>query len=205
MVPLSWERDTRKLFIRLLRGLRMLNFIQSAQTANPQTEDAVSLLLGCHDRIRHFTQVGMRLAESPQAPASDRIDAARAVLRYYTVALPLHEADENESVYPRLRRALPPGELAHANQQMVEQHAGINASVVELVPMWQQIERAPQSQDELGERLRLGTERLRTLWSVHLALEEDQVIPAMRKYLTEEDLTEIAREMQARRQPVPSR
>ena len=179
----------------------MLNTIKSARSAAPEVEDAVSLLLGCHDRIRHFTEVGERLAQSPQAPATDRAAAARAVLRYYTVALPLHEADENESVYPRLKRALPPGELAHANQQMVEQHAGIDATIAELVPMWQQIERDPQSQNELGELLRHRTGHLRSLWNAHLALEEEQVIPAMRKYLPPQDLSQIAQEMRDRRQP----
>jgi hemerythrin-like domain-containing protein len=178
----------------------MLNTIKSGPAAGAETEDAIALLLGCHDRIRHFTEVGARLAQSPQAPAPDRAEAARAVLRYYTVALPLHEADENESVYPRLKLALPPGELAQANQQMVEQHAGINFSIAELVPMWQQIERDPQTQNELGERLRLRTEQLRSLWNVHLTLEEEQVIPAMRKYLGAEDLSAIAKEMRDRRQ-----
>ncbi len=179
----------------------MLDTIKSVRNTAPETEDAISLLLGCHDRIRNFTDVGMRLAQSPQAPAKDRADAARAVLRYYTVALPLHEADENESVYPRLRRALPPGELAVANQQMVEQHTAINAAVAELLPMWQQIERQPHSHSELAERLRLQTEHLRSLWNIHLALEEEQVIPAMRKYLAAEELSRIAQEMRDRRQP----
>ncbi len=179
----------------------MLNTIQSVRAAASETEDAISLLLGCHERIRYFTEVGMRLAESAHAPAQDRADAARAVLRYYTVALPLHEADENDSVYPRLKQALPPGELALANQQMIDQHADIDATVAELVPMWEQIEGDPQSQDELGERLRLGTAHLRSLWNVHLILEEEQVIPAMRKYLSVEDLFAIAQEMRERRQP----
>jgi hypothetical protein len=52
----------------------------------------------------------------------------------------------------------------------------------------------------LGERLRLRTEQLRSLWNVHLALEEEQVIPAMRKYLVAEDLSAIAKEMRDRRQ-----
>ena len=179
----------------------MLNTIKSAHSAASETEDAVSLLLGCHERIRHFTEVGMRLAESAHAPAKDRADAARAVLRYYTIALPLHEADENESVYPRLKQALPPGELALANQQMVDQHADIDATVADLVPMWERIERDPQSQAEFGERLRLRTEHLQSLWNAHLALEEEQIVPAMRKYLAPEQLSQIAQEMRDRRQP----
>ena len=34
------------------------------------------------------------------------MNAADAVHRYYSIALPLHEADENESVYQRLWRKL---------------------------------------------------------------------------------------------------
>ena len=178
----------------------MLNTIKSAHSSASETEDAVSLLLGCHERIRHFTEVGVRLAESAYAQAKDRADAARAVLRYYTIALPLHEVDENESVYPRLKRALPTGELALANQQMIDQHADIDATVAELVPMWEQIERDPQSQGELEQRLRLRTEHLQSLWSIHLALEEEQIVPAMRKYLAPEQLSRIAEEMRDRRQ-----
>jgi hemerythrin-like domain-containing protein len=179
----------------------MLNTIKSARSAASETEDAVSLLLGCHERIRHFTEVGMRLAEAAHAPAQDRADAARAVLRYYTIALPLHEADENESVYPRLKEALPPGELVLANQRMVDQHADIDATVAELVPMWERIERDPQSQAEFRERLRLRTEHLRSLWNVHLALEEEQIVPAMQRYLAPEQLSGIAQEMRDRRRP----
>jgi hypothetical protein len=37
------------------------------------------------------------------------------------------------------------------------------------------------------------------LWDVHLALEEQEVVPAMRRYLTEEELKAIEQEMRARR------
>lgn len=94
-------------------------------------EDAVTLLLACHDRIRHFTDIAERLAQNPGSPARDRQDAAGAVLRYYQVALPLHEADENESIYPRLHEKLPPGYLAAANESMVQQHNAIDALVAE--------------------------------------------------------------------------
>jgi hemerythrin-like domain-containing protein len=178
----------------------MLNSIRASTTTSPEIEDAVSLLLGCHERIRHFTAVALRLAESQQAPASDRIQAARSVLRYYTVALPLHEADENESVYPRLKKVLLPGELADANQQMIEQHKNIDATVVELIPMWQEVEQNPEAQEALSDRLRDRTKRLSELWSAHLKLEEEQVIPALRRHLTPEDLRAIQQEMHDRRQ-----
>ncbi|MGB6385297.1 MAG: hemerythrin domain-containing protein [Terriglobales bacterium] len=180
----------------------MLNSIRTNSSPSAEVEDAVSLLLGCHERIRHFTAVAVRLAESQQAPASERIQAARAVLRYYAVALPLHEADENESVYPRMKNALLSSELANANEQMIEQHKNIDATVAELIPMWQEVEHDPEGQDALAlnDRLRDRTERLSELWSAHLKLEEEQVIPALRQHLTAEDLRAIQQEMRDRRQ-----
>jgi len=174
----------------------MLTKIESRKAGE---EDAISLLLGCHDRIRHFTEVARKLAEHPGAPPNDRADAASRVLRYYTVALPLHEADENQSIYPRLKKALPAGALAEANQQMLEQHAGIDELIAELVPMWQTVKSQPEEQTQINDVLSDRTRRLESLWNVHLGLEEDQVVPAMRSYLTPDELNAIKQEMRDRR------
>jgi hemerythrin-like domain-containing protein len=177
----------------------MLNTIRSTPEAAPSEETAVDLLLGCHQRIRHFTDVALRLAQNPGAPAEDRAQAARAVLRYFTVALPLHEADENDSVYPRLQQALTEGPLAEANEAMVEQHRGINAALSQLIPLWRTVESDPAQQPALKSLL-AATTHLQRLWDVHLKLEEEQVIPAMREYLAEGTLGEIRAEMRNRRE-----
>lgn len=158
------------------------------------------MLLGCHQRIRHFTEVALRLAENSTAPKTatreERAAAVQSVLRYYTQALPLHEADENDSLHPRLRRVLPEGVLAEANEAMVQQHTEIDALIAHLVPAWRELERDPQHpQADLLQQ----TERLHQLWSSHLQLEEEQVIPAMQRYLPTDELRAIEAEMRARR------
>lgn len=155
------------------------------------------MLLGCHQRIRHFTKVALRIAQTFSAPSDERATAAQSVLRYYTEALPLHEADENESLHPRLRRVLPEGALAEANDAMVQQHSEIDALVARLIPAWRELERDPQHpQTDLLQQ----TEQLQQLWSSHLQLEEEQVIPAMQRFLPAADLRSIEAEMRARRQ-----
>ena len=121
------------------------------------------------------------------------------MLRYFTVALPLHEADENDSVYPRLRQALTEGPLAEANEAMVEQHRGINAALSQLIPLWRTVKSDPVQQSKLNPLLATTT-HLQSLWDVHLKLEEEQVIPAMREYLAEGTLREIRAEMRNRRE-----
>lgn len=173
----------------------MLTQIQSGQGGE---ETAISLLTGCHDRIRHFTGIAMRIAQNPDAPPAELSDAAASVVRYYTVALPLHEQDENESVYPRLRDAGPPADVAAANDAMLHQHAGLNEVVAELLPLWQEVQRNPAAIASFAAPLRERTLRLEALWQEHLRLEEEIVFPAMQRELAAQ-LPAIAAEMRARR------
>jgi hemerythrin-like domain-containing protein len=179
----------------------MLTSLKTEATPVSDQEDAIALLLGCHDRIRHFTEVADRLNRNQQSPPAERQETARAVLQYYEIALPLHEADENESVYPRLRKALPPGELAAANQTMIDQHTEIDDLIAQLLPLWRAIGGDPVQQESLSVELTERVQRLKQLWCSHLSLEEEMVIPAMRRFLSQQDLGAIAAEMRSRRQP----
>jgi hemerythrin-like domain-containing protein len=50
--------------------------------------------------------------------------------------------------------------------------------------------------DELRDRVK----QLQQLWTTHLRLEEQDVVPAMRAFLSEQDLKAIEADMRARRQ-----
>ena len=81
------------------------------------------MLQDCHARIRHFTQLSRTLAEARAASQTQVAEAAEAIFRYFKYALPLHEADENETLYPRLHDVAPLGTpLRDAARAMVEQH-----------------------------------------------------------------------------------
>lgn len=159
-------------------------------------EDAIALLLGCHQRIRHFTRVAVDLSRR-EAPPDQVQAAARGVHRYYTQALPLHEADENDSIHPRLRAAAPPSELAAANQAMVDQHAGLDIRIAALIPQWEAVARDPLQAEKTGPE----AAALLAAWNDHLALEERVIFPALRNWLSAEDLAAIREEMVERRKP----
>ena len=179
----------------------MLNTIKSvAHNQDYAPEDAVSTLLGCHDRIRHFTNMALRLASADHVSNDDIVSAAGQVHRYFTVALPLHEADENESLHPRLRQAAPEGELAGAAADaMVEQHRSIDEIVERLVPICELLTRNPAVHKALAPELLQLSTALQQMFASHLELEEQTIFPAIRKYLTEFQLASIVEEMQYRR------
>lgn len=176
----------------------MLNQITPAN--NAAAEDAVTLLLGCHDRIRNFSSVAAKLAHAQGASPADVVQAADGLLRYFTIALPLHEADENESIHPRIRKASPLGDLAGpAVDAMMEQHEHIDLVVDRLVPLWALVKSNPDKLEELAGEMCGHTNRLSELFKAHLELEETIIFPAMRRLLPEAELHAILLEMKGRR------
>lgn len=81
----------------------MLRSIGSRPPADGDDASLAGLLADCHERIRRFAAMAATLAASSDAPAADVADTARAIRRYFAEALPLHKADEEESILPRLR------------------------------------------------------------------------------------------------------
>lgn len=178
----------------------MLNNIAPTAHLESSSQSAIELLLGCHQRIRHFSGVAKRLAHAQGATTQEIVQAAQSLVRYFTVALPLHEADENLSIHPRLRRAAAEGELAGpAADAMVEQHLSIDQIVDALVPLWQVLTANPSKLDEFAGELCQLSSTLDQMFDAHLKLEEETVFPAMRRLLSEQELAEIVNEMQARR------
>ena len=178
----------------------MLNQIKSVSTRSSGSQDVTELLLACHQKIRHFSQVSVRLAHAHGISEAEVRQAADGLLRYFTVALPLHEADENLSIYPRIRNAAPPPELAGpAADAMVDQHLAIDEVVERLIPLWTMVKAAPDKLPELSGEMCGLAKRLQELFDAHLRLEEETIFPALQKYLPQPELDVIVQEMQARR------
>jgi hemerythrin-like domain-containing protein len=174
-------------------------------------ETVQQALVGCHTRIRHFTEMACKLAHAHQAEAAQIQRAAAEVQRYFTVALPLHEADENQSLHPRLMRALgsevSPSETdvlrrlgGPAADAMVEQHESIDQLVERLLPLCTILRSQPEKLEELSPELHEISAALREIFTAHLEMEEKTVFPAMEKFLSADELSQIREEMRARRQ-----
>ena len=159
--------------------------------------EPAELLLECHGRIRAFLAMGARLASRPDAPPSERVEAVRALLRYFRVALPLHEADEEESLAPRLHAADPSGAIEEAIATITTEHARIGAILLDVDPMWQAIATDPGAPH--APRLAETTRALDAAFTAHLAFEEAQILPAIARVLALEERRTVVEEMRNRR------
>jgi iron-sulfur cluster repair protein YtfE (RIC family) len=176
----------------------MLNQISPAQKPQNAENDAVGLLVGCHQRIKHFTSVATKLAHAQGATAQEIQDAAETVYRYYSISLPLHEADEEDSLRPRLDK-ISDDRVQHALAAMHDQHMAIDDLLERLLPLLRLVGNNPATLGDAGGEMCSITKALSEMFAAHLQMEEEVIFPAIEQSLTENDRVELLAEMRGRR------
>ncbi len=175
----------------------MLHEIKSTNPAS-SFENAVDLLIACHERIRHFSSMLRKLAHAEGATDEEIRNAAGSALRYFSIALPLHEADEEESVRPRLI-ALSNPEITGALEAMTHQHQAVDDLVERLSPVLRLLSHNPAKLPDVHAELCSLSAALQEVFEGHLALEESVIFPFLHQQLSPEALTSVLGEMQQRR------
>ena len=158
--------------------------------------ELIELLTECHERIRSFLDLAHRLGTTPGLTLDDVSTTASQIHRYFTNAFPLHMADEDELLLPRLRDREPALDAALSRMETDhEEHADL---VERLVALCDELTRDPR---RLAARRRLLGETVDALTlglEAHLSLEELVIFPRLAMLSTVERAA-IHREMRARR------
>jgi hypothetical protein len=136
------------------------------------TDEPGDALRACHERIRKFLAMAVRLASDEAAPVDDVWAAAGAVARYFDDALPLHERDEDESIAPRLT-GVP--EVA----TMRAEHVAMRADVLALIAACEELASRPLARDAVRPELARVLAALAPAMDAHLAAEERAIFPAL--------------------------
>jgi hypothetical protein len=146
----------------------MLVSIRKSPRETP-TDEPADLLLACHARLRHFSATAVALATRSDLDEKQIDDASNELVRYFRVALPLHEADEEVTLAPHLE---PLVEAAAALETMHRQHVAIHAKLDVLLPLWEARKRHEST---------AAAHELASLLDDHLALEESRIFPCIAK------------------------
>ncbi len=162
--------------------------------------DVVDLLVECHGRIRKVLAFARQLADKPEAPPGEVRAVAGQIRRYFAVAFPLHVADEEELIAPRL--AGTGAAVARALATMHRDHGAHAAEIARLVEICGELEREPgRLASRVGE-LAASAAQVAADLEPHLELEERVVVPAIRG-LAEAQRDAIRSGMRARRESAP--
>lgn len=165
-------------------------------------DEPIGLLTDCHRRIEMFLELLQRAVRDHAEPPLDAsaANAIRNAQRYFAKAAPKHTADEEESLFPRLRAAATAQGQHCASIARLEsdhEHADrLHAQADALLEAWLRDGSLPPAQrTELGAMLA----SLRALYREHIHVEEAEVFPLAGALLSPADLSAVGSEMRARR------
>lgn len=180
--------------------------IQIGAKPAPTFEQPLELLSDCHRRVESFLRALVIVAEQAKGGTLDgrQREGLETALRYFREAAPKHTADEEESLFPRMRA------LGDAAREALAKIDALEADHVTAKRGHELVERLGQKWLRDGS---LSSEETRQLTDVllelqatyqkHIAIEDNEVFPLAAKVVPADKLAEVGREMAARRgQPV---
>lgn len=165
--------------------------------------DPTGLLSDCHRRIEMFLGTLERIASVIDRPLTeDTRPALQSALRYFREAAPKHTADEEESLFPRLRQMhLPDVESAIERLELLENDHVLAGSLhAEVEELGQRYLAAGRLESTGVEAFRKAIASLVSIYKEHISIEDTVIFPLAARRLSSTDKTAIADEMAGRRE-----
>lgn len=163
-------------------------------------DDPIGMLKDCHRRIEQFLRILCLVAERAAGRGLDEEEssAVKAALSYFRTGGQRHTADEEQSLFPRLREeSASDGVSDLARLEDDHQIAdALHANVDALYNMWI-VKGGLAHADE--QALLDATRQLSRLYAAHIEVEESIVFPLAARTLSLASITAIGEEFRARR------
>ena len=169
---------------------------------NHDFNDPTGLLSDCHRRIEMFLGSLQAVATVVDAqPDEETRRALDGALRYFREAAPKHTADEEQSLFPRLRGInTPQVQTAFSKLEELEgDHRWAEPLHDEVERLGLEYLESAQFSSAQVERFRKAVADLTVMYKRHIALEDGILFPVASQALSPEDKHAIAEEMAERR------
>jgi hemerythrin-like domain-containing protein len=175
--------------------------IQIGQKPESGFDNPLGLLSDCHRRIEQFLDVLVQVCETAGSkrlgPAE--IGALEKALEYFLNAAPKHTADEEASLFPRLRIA-PGGQGALDSMAALESDHETAGRDHENVDALGRTLLETGELDPMGLReMKRTLQRLSQMYARHIAVEDGELFPMAARVLPADALAQVGREMAERR------
>ena len=175
--------------------------VQIGQKKESDFGDPLGLLSDCHRRIERFLAVLIKISQKRNGgtiPDDERASLETA-LTYFRNSAPKHTADEEDSLFPRMRSSEEAAAALECLARLEGDHitAGQDHQIVDsLGQLWlKQGTLSPDQSRELSETL----ERLAALYARHIAIEDQELFPLAGRILDAAELSKVGQEMAQRR------
>lgn len=166
-----------------------------AQTGPEGFENPLDFIAEDHMREREVCVMLDRVARAEDPPAAEVVGA----IAFLSEELPLHLADEEQDLFPTMRRRCKPeDEIGKAVDRLLSDHAHAQGDTPRVVALLSRVRAGgkPLSSRDC-QRIRTYARHARQ----HLILENAIILPLARLRLTRKDLATLRDRMIARRRP----
>jgi hemerythrin-like domain-containing protein len=164
--------------------------------------DPTELMSDCHRRVEMFLGTLNALADfEGKLLTDDERKSLDRALHYFREAAPKHSADEEESLFPRLRASSNPEvQSVLADMARLERDhnfaAPLHAEVDRLGLLWL---RDGKLTPEYAQQLQSAVASLVAMYRAHIEFEDRMLFPLASRILSSSQKNEIAQEMAERR------
>lgn len=163
-------------------------------------DDPIGMLKDCHRRIESFLHVLVLVADRSQGKTLSEEEAAAvtSALNYFRAGGQRHNADEEESLFPRLREQSANGAINELHR-LEDDHQRANElhnTIEKLFLTW--IESGWLNKDD-EQALLEATRKLEGIYKGHIKIEEEVVFPEASRMLDRNTVAVIGQEFRARR------
>ena len=164
-------------------------------------EDPIGMLTDCHRRIERFLHILCLVAERARGRnlTGEETEAVEAALHYFQEGGRRHNADEEDSLFPRLRTQCSDKEWQEV-AALVSDHRRadeLHASVEALYRTWIAVGRLKADEEAT---ILSATDELRELYQAHIRTEEEVVFPRAARLLDSSAVAAIGQEFRTRRE-----
>jgi len=165
----------------------------------PDFSQPVLVLKHCHGRIRKQLETLRKLADHLPQHGADAAaqQAAKAVIKYFSVAAPLHHADEEDDLLPMLRASAAGEDAALLDQlvpEILAQHQQMDADWLIINAQLEQIANGSSAALSAAD-----VERFSGAYEAHMAIEESNIAPMALRLFDAGQMSKLGNAMQARR------
>ena len=165
----------------------------------PDFSQPIAVLKHCHGRIRkQLATLQNLLSHLPQHGADAAAQqAAKAVIKYFSLAAPLHHEDEEDDLLPMLRASATGADAALLDKvvpEILAQHQQMDTDWLIINSQLEQIANGSSAALSAAD-----VERLNAAYDAHMAIEENQIAPMALRLFDAGQMTRLGNAMQVRR------
>lgn len=159
-------------------------------------DDPVAMWLGCHERVRRFAALLGRLQPHVASHGADEEAqmGAASIRRYFNEAAPRHHEDEEVDMFPLLRDR-------HRDAATLAALDHVEADHLAMADLWRQLD-AVLARLSAGEAVTPDAAlvaRFAAMYDQHIDIEENVLLPALKRALGPADWNAVGRAMAERR------